>query len=61
MTFAKRIADDAQVQRFIRAISVEFKPGPRKPFKEAHIAVNGVYGSFSGFSDNSKDVAIVYD
>lgn len=49
VTSAKKYADDVQVKRFVRSVSVEVSPGPRRTFEEAHIALSAVYDFSSGF------------
>lgn len=61
LTFVKRNADDGQMIRMDRAVSVNFKPEPQKTLEDALAAVSAVYGPLPSFPDQSDAVPIGED
>lgn len=59
MASAKRTADDVDVKRFVRALPVKFRPGPRKTHEVVHVEVSAVYSSSSGFPGPADNIPTV--
>lgn len=56
---SERSAGDLQAKRFVRAVTLKFKPEPRQTLEEARVVGSAVNGFSSGLPDPSDDVLIV--